>query len=105
MVQVTFSERVYSACSKIQKGKVSTYGEIARFLNSAPWAVGQALKRNPYAPKVPCHRVVASNGTIGGFMGVSSGPEVSRKISLLTKEGITIQKGKIKNFKEKLFSF
>ncbi len=105
MVQVTFAETVYQACSKIPKGKVSTYGELAKFLNSAPRAVGQALKRNPYAPKVPCHRVIASDGKIGGFMGESSGPEVNRKINLLKEEGVTIEAGEIKNFKEKLFSF
>ena len=106
MVQaMTFAEQVYAACSKIPKGKVSTYGEIARFLNSAPRAVGQALKRNPYAPKVPCHRVVASSGKIGGFMGESSGPEINRKICLLKEEGVTIVAGKINNFKEKLFEF
>lgn len=105
MARVTFAEQVYAACSKIPKGKVSTYGAIARHLNSAPRAVGQALKRNPYAPKVPCHRVIASTGHIGGFMGESTGPEVNRKICLLKEEGVTIDAGKINNFKEKLFEF
>ena len=105
MAQLSFAETVYQACSKIPKGRVSTYGAIARHLSSAPRAVGQALKRNPYAPKVPCHRVVASTGHIGGFMGESSGPEVNRKISLLKEEGITIEAGQIKNFKEIMHMF
>lgn len=101
----SFAETVYQACSKIPKGRVSTYGAIARYLHSAPRAVGQALKRNPYAPKVPCHRVISSDGKIGGFMGESSGPEITRKISLLKEEGVAIVAGRIKKFKEKLFLF
>ncbi|RJQ22586.1 MGMT family protein [Candidatus Woesearchaeota archaeon] len=93
-----FAERVYAACRMIPKGKVSTYGDIARYLNSAPRAVGQALKRNPYAPKVPCHRVVASDGRIGGFMGEASGPEVGRKIRLLKSEGVQVREGRIDGF-------
>ncbi|MCK5107770.1 MAG: MGMT family protein, partial [Nanoarchaeota archaeon] len=63
-----FENRVYSLCKKIPRGKVSTYGEIAKALNSkCARAVGNALNKNPYAPKVPCHRVVKSNGKVGGF--------------------------------------
>ncbi|MBU0760189.1 MAG: MGMT family protein [Nanoarchaeota archaeon] len=55
-----FSEKCYSVLKKVPRGKVTTYGEIAR-------AVGNAMKRNPYAPEVPCHRVVRSDGKVGGF--------------------------------------
>eukprot|EP00292_Cryptomonas_paramecium_P032356 CAMPEP_0113693120 /NCGR_PEP_ID=MMETSP0038_2-20120614/19486_1 /TAXON_ID=2898 /ORGANISM="Cryptomonas paramecium" /LENGTH=85 /DNA_ID=CAMNT_0000615153 /DNA_START=63 /DNA_END=317 /DNA_ORIENTATION=+ /assembly_acc=CAM_ASM_000170 len=60
--QVTpFEERVYSLCTNIPIGKVATYGEMARALNSSPRAVGQALRKNPFAPEVPCHRVIAAD--------------------------------------------
>ena len=56
-------------CSAIPKGKVSTYGALSLLLKSSPRAVGQALRRNPYAPQVPCHRVVAASLELGGFSG------------------------------------
>lgn len=66
--QVTsFERRVYDLCSQIPRGQVSTYGDMAKSLCSSPRAVGQALRRNPFAPEVPCHRVVAADRKIGGF--------------------------------------
>ena len=65
-----FQEKVYKLCKKVPKGKVSTYGEIAKALGKKGLmsrAVGNALNKNPYAPIVPCHRIVKSNGEIGGF--------------------------------------
>lgn len=64
-----FFDQVYQSTKKIPKGKVATYGQIARVLGNprAARAVGQALNKNPYAPVVPCHRVVASNGHLRGF--------------------------------------
>ncbi|MBW3018695.1 MGMT family protein [Candidatus Woesearchaeota archaeon] len=100
-----FAEKVYELCKQVPEGKVTTYGEIAKKLNSSARAVGQALKRNPYAPIVPCHRVVKSDGCVGGFCGQSSGPEVKRKMGMLRKEGITIIDGKIENFEKKTTSF
>jgi len=85
-----FQERVYAICRKIPKGKTMTYGEIARILKSSPRAVGQALKRNPYAPIVPCHRVIHTNGRIGGYNGVQ---DSKKKIRLLKREGIIINSG------------
>jgi len=99
---MTFADRVYAACKTIPKGKVSTYGAIARMLESSPRAVGQALKRNPYAPRVPCHRVVKSDGSIGGFMGETSGPEVKRKIRLLKEEGIVVKDGRVVDFETRV---
>ncbi|PIN75503.1 methyltransferase [Candidatus Woesearchaeota archaeon CG10_big_fil_rev_8_21_14_0_10_37_12] len=83
-----FEQKVYDLCKKIPRGKVSTYGAIAKKLNSSPRAVGQALRKNPYAPVVPCHRVVSSDGKIGGFMGKTKGKEIKRKIALLEEEGV-----------------
>ena len=95
-----FSEKVYKLCSKVPKGKVTTYKEIGDKLGKGMVyrAVGNALNRNPYAPKVPCHRVVSSDGSLGGFASGSS-----KKISILKKEGVKVSKGKIVDFEKKLF--
>lgn len=93
-----FQERVYTAVKHIPKGKVTTYGDLARALGSAPRAIGQALRCNPYAPTVPCHRVVASNGRIGGFGGHITGPRIEEKMGLLANEGVQIQDGTVKDF-------
>ena len=86
-----FQEKVYSVLKKIPKGQVSTYGAIAKVLGNKSYrAVGNALNKNPYSPKVPCHRVVKSNGEVGGFAHGTR-----KKIEMLRKEGITINRGKV----------
>ena len=88
---MNFDNRCYNLLKKVPKGKVTTYKAIARALKSKAYrAVGNAMNKNPYAPKVPCHRVVRSDGNTGGF---ASGPKM--KISMLRKEGIDIKNGKI----------
>ena len=84
-------EKVYNLCRKIPKGKVSTYRGIAKALNSKAYrAVGNALNKNPYSPKVPCHRVIKTDGSLGGFaFGVKN------KEKLLIQEKVTIIDGKI----------
>ncbi|MEJ5988920.1 methylated-DNA--[protein]-cysteine S-methyltransferase [Ramlibacter sp. PS3R-8] len=64
-----FHRRVYEVARAIPPGEVLTYGEVARRLGEpgAARAVGQALGRNPFAPVVPCHRVLAAGGRSGGF--------------------------------------
>jgi len=101
-----FEERVWKLMEKIPKGKVTTYGLLAKKLNTKAYrAVGNACRRNPYAPKVPCHRVVRSDGTVGGFSGRTSGKAVERKIRLLRKEDIRVEDGKIVDFEKFLFRF
>jgi len=95
-----FADKVYGLCKQIPAGKVSTYGEIARKLRSSPRAVGQALRCNPNAPIVPCHRVVKSDGSLGGFMGETSGSQIELKIKRLSSEKVVVEKGKIKNFEK-----
>jgi methylated-DNA-[protein]-cysteine S-methyltransferase len=100
----SFNEKVYWLCKKIPKGKVSSYGEIARALNTKAFrAVGQALKRNPYAPIVPCHRVVRSNGNIGGFSGKDI-KNIKKKITMLKEEGIEVKNNRIIDFEENFFT-
>ncbi len=78
---------------KIPRGRVTTYGEMARILKTSPRAVGQALHKNPCLVKIPCHRVVKTDGSLGGYAG-----GVKKKIELLKKEGIEIKNKKIVNF-------
>ncbi|MBN1645320.1 MGMT family protein [Candidatus Woesearchaeota archaeon] len=96
-----FQKRVYFLCKKIPKGRVSTYGEISKRLGRGiigSRAIGNALNKNPYSPVVPCHRVVKSDGSLGGF---AKGGR--KKIDLLRKEGICVSKGKIIGFNKKIF--
>ena len=86
-----FNEKCYAVLKKVPRGKVTTYKEIARVLKTKAYrAVGNAMHCNPYAPKVPCHRVVKSNGEAGGF---ASGTE--KKTEMLKKEGVEIVNGKV----------
>ena len=73
---------------KIPKGKVKTYKQVALGINRprSARAVANACGKNPYAPKVPCHRVIRSDGSLGGYSG-SGG--IKTKKSLLKKEGFS----------------
>lgn len=96
-----FQFAVWRACSRIPKGKVSTYSAIAKAIGNpnAVRAVGNALNKNPYAPRVPCHRVVCSDGCIGGY---AKGAKM--KIKMLRAEGVAIVCGRVADFKKKLFT-
>ncbi|HIH38278.1 MGMT family protein [Candidatus Woesearchaeota archaeon] len=86
-----FEEQVYGICRRVPEGKVTTYKAIAGALGiKAYQAVGQALHKNPFAPNVPCHRVVNADGSIGGFAG-----GIKKKMEILRSEGIIIKAGKI----------
>lgn len=83
-----FQRKVYLALLDIPRGETITYGELARRIGCrSPQAVGQALKRNPFAPTVPCHRVIAADGSLGGFHGQREGKMIDRKRQLLAEEG------------------
>ena len=89
----TFNEKVYEIVKKIPKGKVMTYKQIAYKLNSKAYrAIGTALKNNPHPIKVPCHRVINSDRTVGGYKGKKNS---KLKIKLLKKEGVKIINNKI----------
>lgn len=103
-MQVTdFQKRVYNLLRKVPKGKVTTYGALAKKLKSSPRAVGQAMRTNPFAPRVPCHRVINSDGSIGGFKGKTKGKAITEKIAMLRKEGVEIKNNRVN--KHLLFSF
>jgi methylated-DNA-[protein]-cysteine S-methyltransferase len=89
MTITPFQQRVYDATRSIPCGRVATYAALGQSIGCrCPRAVGQALRRNPFAPKVPCHRVIASDLTPGGFSGQRHGSELVRKLSLLAAEGV-----------------
>jgi len=93
---MTFAEKVYDELRKVPRGKVTTYKVLAEKLGTKAYrAVGTAMKNNPYAPEVPCHRVVRSDGMVGGFMGKMDGEEVAKKIVTLRDEGVVVAGGKV----------
>lgn len=87
---------VYDLLLKIPVGKVSTYGDLARALGNplASRTIGRILGENPNPIKVPCHRVVMSNGKVGGYAYGTA-----RKRQLLEKEGVSLTNGIVQNFK------
>lgn len=98
---MSFSQKCYNLLRQVPPGQVTTYKDIAEALGSKAYrAVGQAMKNNPHAPQVPCHRVVHSNGRVGGFVGGTN-----KKISLLRSEGICIEKERIININKYKYSF
>lgn len=87
-----FRKKVYEALIQVPEGKVTTYKELADKIGCrSSQAVGQALKNNPYAPIVPCHRVVSSTRSLGGFGGQRTGKKIDEKIELLKKEQVRIE--------------
>jgi len=91
-----FARKVYDAVADIPAGRVSTYGRVAKHIGSASArAVGQALRVNPYAPEVPCHRVIASDLRIGGFQGSLTGVALKRKYDLLAAEDVRFVDGRL----------
>ena len=88
---MSFNEKVWAVTARIPAGEVRTYGWVARELGTQAYrAVGNALNRNPYAPAVPCHRVVGSDGSLTGFAG-----GLGKKRRLLAAEGVTVSKGRV----------
>jgi len=95
-----FHRRVYVLVAQIPKGKVATYGDVARAAGSprAARAVGTAMANNKDTDHVPCHRVVRSDGHVGSYGG---GPKGSwKKKRLLEREGVEFYRSslKIRNF-------
>ncbi|HEY7116753.1 MAG TPA: MGMT family protein [Tepidisphaeraceae bacterium] len=88
---MSFNQQVWAVCARVPKGKVTTYAAIARKLGTQAYrAVGNAMNKNPYAPRVPCHRVVGSDGSLTGF---AAGLE--KKKRLLKAEGVVFINGKV----------
>lgn len=90
---MTFRDKVYQITKQIPKGKVATYGQIARLTNSpkASRAVGMCMKINPDAPRTPCHRVVARDGSLNGY----SAGGIPTKKKMLIAEGVFFENNKV----------
>ena len=84
-----FQLKVWKYLKKIPRGSVKTYSEVAKAIGMplAVRAVANAIGKNPYPPKVPCHRVIRSDGSLGGYSGVGG---IKTKKKLLKKEGIIV---------------
>ena len=95
-------EKIYRKLLEVPLGYVITYGDLAKAINlkNGQRIVGQIMKKNPFPVIIPCHRVVKSDGTIGGYAY-----GIERKKYMLSKEGLEINNNKISNFKKNLFSF
>ena len=84
-----FQLKVWKYLKKIPKGQVRTYSEVAKAINKpkSVRAVANAIGKNPYAPKIPCHRVIRSDGSLGGYSGKGG---INTKRKLLKSEGILL---------------
>ncbi|MDC1158559.1 methylated-DNA--[protein]-cysteine S-methyltransferase [Pelagibacteraceae bacterium] len=84
-----FQLKVWNYLKKIPLGSVTTYSQVAKAIGKplAVRAVANAIGKNPYAPKIPCHRVIRSDGSLGGYSGKGG---VKTKKLLLKKEGISL---------------
>jgi methylated-DNA-[protein]-cysteine S-methyltransferase len=96
---MSFNQKIWALTAQIPKGQVTTYAELARALGTKAYrAVGNAMNKNPYAPGVPCHRVVGSDGSLTGYAG---GLEKKRK--MLIEEGVECRGNRVRV--EKVYSF
>ena len=84
-----FQRKVWAYLMKIPRGSVKTYSQVAKDIGKplAARAVANAIGKNPYAPKIPCHRVIRSDGSLGGYSGKGG---IKTKRLLLKKEGISL---------------
>ena len=84
-----FQLKVWNYLKKIPRGKVKTYSEVAKAIGKplAVRAVANAIGKNPLAPQIPCHRVIRSDGSLGGYSGKGG---IKTKRLLLKKEGVTL---------------
>jgi len=99
---LNLDKKIYKKLLEVPKGKITTYGELAKAvgLKNGQRAVGKIMNKNPYPVIIPCHRVVKSDGKVGGY---AYGEEI--KSDMLTREGIVIKNGKILDLENKIYRF
>jgi len=84
-----FESKVYEALCRVPAGRVVTYKTLGKAVGcNSGQAIGNAMRRNPYAPEVPCHRVIPASLNLGGYSGETSGEKVETKKNLLEGEGV-----------------
>ena len=100
-LRVSFAKKCYQLLLQVPQGRVTTYKELAKAMGTRAYrAVGQAMNRNPRLIEIPCHRVVCSNGEIGGYaLGVE------KKIELLQKEGVVVKGNRVEGMEGILYRF
>lgn len=99
---MNLDEKIYKKLLEVPKGKITTYGELAKAVGftNGQRAVGKIMNKNPYPVIIPCHRVVKSNGHIGGY---AYGEEIKK--NMLKKEGIKIKDDKILDWENTIYRF
>jgi len=99
---LNLDKKIYKKLLEVPKGKITTYGELAKAagMKNGQRAVGKIMNKNPYPLIIPCHRVVKSDGHIGGY---AYGEDI--KSYMLTQEGIIIKNGKILDLENKMYRF
>ena len=96
------NKKIYKKLIQVPPGKITTYGELSRAIGfkNGQRVIGQIMKKNPFPVIIPCHRVVRSDGKIGGY---AFGMDIKK--SMLSKEGICIKKNKIESLENFIFRF
>jgi len=99
---LSIDKKIYKKLLEVPEGKITTYGELAKAVGipNGQRVIGNIMNKNPYPVIIPCHRVVKSDGSVGGY---AYGEKV--KVNMLGKEGLEIKNGKISNFKERVHKF
>ena len=99
---MNLDKKIYKKLLEVPEGKITTYGELAKAvgIKNGQRAVGRIMNKNPYPGIIPCHRVVKSDGKVGGY---AFGQQV--KINMLSKEGIKIKEDKILDWEKTVYRF
>ena len=99
---MNLDKKIYKKLLEVPEGKITTYGELAKAvgIKNGQRAVGRIMNKNPYPAIIPCHRVVKSDGKVGGY---AYGQQV--KINMLSKEGIKIKEDKILDWENTVYRF
>ncbi len=99
---MNLEQKVYKKLLEVPKGKITTYGELSKAvgIKNGQRFIGNVMNKNPYPTIIPCHRVVKSDGSIGGY---AYGEKVKSK--MLTQEGIKIKNGKVIDWNKRLYHF
>ena len=99
---MNLEQRVYKKLLEVPKGKVTTYSELSKAvgIKNGQRYIGNVMNKNPYPVIVPCHRVVLSNGRLGGY---AYGEHIKAK--MLHDEGVDVKDGKILDWENKIHRF
>ena len=99
---MNLDKKIYKKLLEVPPGKITTYSELAKAVGftNGQRVVGKIMNKNPYPVIIPCHRVVRSDGKVGGY---AYGEEI--KTTMLIKEGVKIEDGKILDWENMIYRF